>query len=373
MHSDRIRTAAAFVTSGELAPPRRTRSLLQTHPLWKAALLAAMILLPLEAGAAVYKCKGADGSTVFADAPCGADAQVQDVRTPPPISDTPVPAKGVGGRSTARDEAAACWLPKYADWRKQNPQLAANPTVNLQTMQQFQSECHWTPRMRGTAAASPTPFSAMPRQTLSSEGSMSMSVSGRAVASAQAPVAGTVGGIDRYLSDAHLLESRQSAAPGVAIRYSDPVNGALLKSVLDPGRATPMLDAAMRQHDTRQFDALRHLIQPMQERYAQAFASSPHVYEAEYLDTLDISAAVIRYTVAQMRTASQAMPPAASASGDAAKLNQSLASLNQSMNGMMVTLEQTMAKGIRQQVSTGKFSIAGAQRATRIADSLSNS
>jgi len=373
MHSDRIRAVATLVTRGEIAPRWNQQSFLQTRSLWKEILLAAMILLPFEASAAVYKCKGNDGSTVFADAPCGADAQVQDVRTPPPISDTPAAAKGADGRPTARDEAAACWLPKYTDWRKQNPRLAANPTVNLQTMQQFQNECHWTPWMRGTVAASPAPFSATQRQTQSSDGSMAGSASGRAVASAQAPVAGTVGGIDGYLSDAHLLESRQSAAPGGAFRYSDQANGALLKSVLDPARATSMLDVAMRQNDTRQFDALRHLIQPMQERYARAFATSPRVYEAEYLDTLDISAAVIRQTVAQMRTASQALPPAGSTSGDAAKLNQSVASLNKSMNGMMVTLEQTMAKSIRQQVSTGKFSASGAQRATRIADSMSNS
>jgi hypothetical protein len=372
MHSDRVRAAAAFMTNRDLAPPRRGRSILRTPPAWGAILLAATIVLPLEARAAVYKCKGADGSTVFADAPCGADAQVLEVRTPPPVSDTRVPAQGRGGRSTARDEAAACWLPKYTGWQTQNPRLAANSSVNLQTMQRFQNECHWTPRMRGAVAAAPAPLSAAPGPTPPSEGSMSVSASRAAVASGLVPLAGAAGGIDGYLSDAHLLESRQSAAPGVAIRYSDPVNGALLKSVLDPARAMSELDAAMRQHDTRRFDALRHLIQPMQERYAQAFASHPHVYEAEYLDTLDIGAAVIRHMADRMRTASRALPPAATASGDA-RLDQNLASLNQSMNGMLATLEQAMAKGIRQQVGAGKFSPAGVQRATRIADSLSAS
>jgi hypothetical protein len=283
----------------------------RTRPLWKPALLAALILLPLESTAAVYKCKGADGSTVFADAPCGPDAQVLVVRTPPPISDMPVSTKGIGGRSTQRDESVV------------HPAQSAK----------------------------------LPQMSL-----------------ARPVAAGAVGGFDGYLSDAHLLESRQSAAPGVVIRYSDPVNGALLKSVLNPVRASSMLDAAMRQHNTRQFDELRHLVEPMQQRYALAFASNPRAYEPEYLDTMDIGAVVVRHAIDQMRTASQTPPPtpAASAKAADAKLSQSLASLNQSMNGLMTTMAQAMATGIRQQVIGGKFSPAGAQRATGIANSLAS-
>jgi len=112
----------------------------------------------------------------------------------------------------------------------------------------------------------------------------------------------------------------------------------------------------------------------MQQRYALAFASNPRVYEPEYLDTMDIGAVVVRHAIDQMRTASQTPPPTAAASAKAvdAKLSQSLASLNQSMNGLMTTMAQAMAKGIRQQVISGKFSPAGAQRATGIANSLAS-
>jgi len=310
MRSDQCRLVADSTTIGGPLHQLCEAWVRRTRPLWKPVLLAALILLPLESSAAVYKCKGADGSTEFADAPCGPDAQVLVVRTPP-ISDMPVSTKGIGGRSTQRDESAV------------HPAQSAKLTQ--------------------------------------------MSVAG--------PVAaGAVGGLDGYLSDAHLLESRQSAAPGAVIRYSDPVNGALLKSVLNPVRASSMLDAAMRQHNTRQFDELRHLVEPMQQRYALAFASNPRVYEPEYLDTMDIGAVVVRHAIDQMRTASQTPPPTAAASAKAvdAKLSQSLASLNQSMNGLMTTMAQAMAKGIRQQVISGKFSPAGAQRATGIANSLAS-
>jgi hypothetical protein len=53
-----------------------------------------------------------------------------------------------------------------------------------------------------------------------------------------------------------------------------------------------------------------------------------------------------------------------------ARLDQSVASLAQSMNGPMATVAQMMAKGIRQQVGAGKFSPAGARRASGIANSL---
>jgi hypothetical protein len=58
-----------------------------------ALLLAAS--LPLRS--AVYQCKAPDGSTVFSDSPCGADAKEIIVRPQPPMSGTPPAAK----RSTA--------------------------------------------------------------------------------------------------------------------------------------------------------------------------------------------------------------------------------------------------------------------------------
>ena len=76
MQSDQYRVDAASVTiDGPVHQPWQ-RSVSGTRPLWRPTLLAALILLPLASTAAVYKCKGADGSTVFADSPCGPDAGV---------------------------------------------------------------------------------------------------------------------------------------------------------------------------------------------------------------------------------------------------------------------------------------------------------
>ncbi len=52
-----------------------------------AALLLMAAAAPLDA--AIYQCQGADGSTVYADKPCGSDARLIIVRPQAPLSNTP--------------------------------------------------------------------------------------------------------------------------------------------------------------------------------------------------------------------------------------------------------------------------------------------
>lgn len=82
---------------------------------------------------AVYQCKAPDGSTVFSDSPCGADAKEIIVRPQPPMSDTPPAVKRSTANRTkrttsstaqaARDgDALACQAREFGAWyQAQNP------------------------------------------------------------------------------------------------------------------------------------------------------------------------------------------------------------------------------------------------------------
>jgi hypothetical protein len=225
-------------------------------------------------------------------------------------------------------------------------------------MVEFENECHWTPRT-SARTATPEPVAQVVRPAMAEPKPTAMPAS-----RAQADT------LDAYLSDAHLLASRQAATPAATIRYSDPASGALLKAFLNPARATVMLDLAMHAADTRRFDELRHLLEPVQKRYAMAFNADPRLYEAEYLDCLEISAMLMRRSASMLQSSQAASARTASSAAKDARLDQGAASLVQSVNGLMAAVAQVMAKGIRQQVGAGKFSPAGARRASGIADSL---
>ena len=151
---DRHSFVSAKVRSGACAnslEPRRTSLL-------RLAVLVALSAIPFAAHATVYKCRKADGSTVHSDVPCGPGAQAQVIQTPSPRGNEGGPQSNSTNQSVDRNQASACWLAKYDDWRTKNPQLAANATVNLQTMQGFQGECHWTARTRAFVTAPQAPL-----------------------------------------------------------------------------------------------------------------------------------------------------------------------------------------------------------------------
>jgi uncharacterized protein DUF4124 len=332
----------------------------------KVSFLLAWAVFPLMGAAAVYRCKGADGSVVFADSPCGPDAQVQVVRTPP-VSDASVRPAGVGASGARgvvearrqRNESSACWLAKYDEWQRSQPKsVTGSSTVARAKMVEFENECHWTPRTHVAAPLPPLEMHA---------GRPAVSEQGTTVVPASPLRADS---LDAYLSDARLLASRQAATPTATIGYSDPASGALLKAVLDPARVTVMVDQAAHAADTRRFDELKRLLEPVQKRYAVAFNRDPRLYEPEYLDTLDINARLLRSSASLLQSSRAASTRPASPSAPDARLDQAAASLAQGMSGLMTTVAHMMAKEIRQQVATGRFSPAGARRASGIADSL---
>lgn len=349
------------------ASPLGERTHWQMNRMAKVSLLVALVVFPLANEAAVYRCQGADGSVIFADSPCGPDAQVQAVRTPPSIAGTsPAPTAGATGsrgavdaRTKQRNESSACWLAKYDEWLRSQPKsLTSSSAVARAKMVEFENECHWTPRTTvATATPIRDPQAARP----------AMAEPKPATVSASPAQADT---LDAYLSDARLLTSRQAATPAAAIQYSDPANGALLKAILNPARAAVMVDLAIRAADKRRFDELQHLLEPIQKRYAMAFNANPRLYEPEYLDSLDISAMLLQRSAILLQSSQAASTRTASSSATGARLDQATGSLAQSMNGLMATVAQMMAKGIRQQVAAGKFSPAGGLRASGIANSL---
>jgi hypothetical protein len=100
-----------------------------------------LVMAPMPLWSAVYQCKGPDGSTVFSDSPCGADAKVIIVRPQAPMSNTPATTAvkrssttsagrsktGTSDAKTARDatrdtDALKCQAREYGAWyQAQNP------------------------------------------------------------------------------------------------------------------------------------------------------------------------------------------------------------------------------------------------------------
>jgi len=94
-----------------------------------AALALVLLAASMPLSSAVYQCKAADGTTVFSDTPCGADAKVIIVRPQPRISNTPLAAKRSSttanrARSGNAGEADTlkCQAREYGAWyQAQNP------------------------------------------------------------------------------------------------------------------------------------------------------------------------------------------------------------------------------------------------------------
>lgn len=73
------------------------------------AVFVMLVALPV-AAEEVYKCKGADGSTVFAPKPCGSDAKAVAIRPapiPPPAASAPATQAQPAAASGSTDEQEA--------------------------------------------------------------------------------------------------------------------------------------------------------------------------------------------------------------------------------------------------------------------------
>jgi cytochrome c5 len=170
-----------------------------------------------------------------------------------------------------------------------------------------------------------------------------------------------------FSSELLAFESRQVLLPEPPVKYSDPGNGANLRKLLDPARASGIVD--------EYFDGLAKnatepevpkLIQPLLARYEKAFAANPRAYEEEYLDALNWSVLVVERGA---RTTAQTLAPA-SASAASSEEQEAIQKLVESLKGLTNTMLGLLAQSIRDKVTKGMFSPAGAKRALEMADRL---
>ncbi|WP_411878375.1 c-type cytochrome [Polaromonas sp. YR568] len=176
--------------------------------------------------------------------------------------------------------------------------------------------------------------------------------------------------IRAFASELLAFESRQVLLPEPPPKYSDSENGANLRKLLDPVRASNIVD--------EYFDGLAKnaaepevpkLIQPLLARYEKAFAANPRAYEEEYLDALNWSVLVVERGVRTSALASAQAPPSASV---ASKEEQAaIQKLAESLRGLSNSILGLLAGSIRDKVAKGVFSDAGAKRALEMADRLS--
>ena len=172
-----------------------------------------------------------------------------------------------------------------------------------------------------------------------------------------------------FSSELLAFESRQVLLSGPPVKYSDPENGANLRKLLDPARASGIVDEYLDGLTKNAAEPeVPKLIQPLLVRYEKAFSGNPRAYEEEYLDALNWSVLIMERGV---RTTAQATPqapmPASAASreeqAEIQKLVESMRSLANSMLGLF-------ARSIRDKVAKGMFSDPGAKRALEMADRL---
>ena len=171
-----------------------------------------------------------------------------------------------------------------------------------------------------------------------------------------------------FVSDLFLNESHQAKTGLYAIQYRDPQNGQTLRSVLDPNRAIAALKTfGLMKRDSTEQNLLQALT-PVLSRYEKAFSDNPKLYEAEYLDCLEISASMI---LANSGAKAARAPQSASSNTLSPENMEKMNKLMQSLNGMMDAVARATARSIREKIEKNVFSPAGAQRASKIADSLS--
>lgn len=187
-----------------------------------------------------------------------------------------------------------------------------------------------------------------------------------------APAAFAGDAFHEYVADLHLHESHQARQQSPVIRYADGEKGALLRSVLSPGRLSPALklwgDASLRGEKVPE---LPKLLPPLLERYKTAFEADPRAFETEYLDSVEAGLEVMTATFERTRPTS--MPaPQNTPRAPLTKENQALVSSMQALltvsQKLLASLFEAAAKDLRDKVSKGLFSEQGAQRALALAE-----
>jgi len=174
-----------------------------------------------------------------------------------------------------------------------------------------------------------------------------------------------------YVADLHLHESHQARNHRIIISYSDPENGELLKKVLEPKQAIPMLaqyfDSIIHQKDDVN---LVQLLMPVVARYEKPFMENPKVYEAEYLDGLEISTYLSMRLMSLSHATSDTPATNRSALADSSDKKALMESLQKLGNSAVGAFTQATAKSVREKIAKNMFTPAGALHATQFAESL---
>ncbi len=168
-----------------------------------------------------------------------------------------------------------------------------------------------------------------------------------------------------FASELRAFEGRQVPRTGPPVKYSDAVDGAELRKLLDPARALVIVGEYFEEIGKQPeliSPELQNLMYPFRVRYIKAFSENPRDYEEEYLDTLNWTILLAQRTFAI--SSLPPMPAAAASSEEQVAMHPVFENLKRLSNSLM----RSQARIIRDYVDQGMFSEAGAKRALEIAD-----
>lgn len=175
-----------------------------------------------------------------------------------------------------------------------------------------------------------------------------------------------------YIADFHLHESQQARQQSPVIRYTDGEKGALLRSVLAPGRLSAALklwgEASARSENVPE---LPKLLPPLLARYQVAFESDPRAFETEYLDSVEAGLEVMTAGMARNRATAMYMPqntPPAQLTKENQALVNSMQALLTASQKLLARVFEAAAEDLREKVRKGLFTEQGAQRALALAE-----
>ena len=120
------------------------------NTVWASTLLALFLISPV-ASAATYKCAGADGSTVYADTPCGPDAKAQQAITatpsatapslPTPTPLTPEIIAAAKDKSERESLAMQCSVQRFNAWVKAQGRPLPEPNIRVAKLTEISNQC----------------------------------------------------------------------------------------------------------------------------------------------------------------------------------------------------------------------------------------
>jgi ankyrin repeat protein len=193
-----------------------------------ASALLALILVSSESSAAIYRCTGPDGNTVYADTPCGSDAKPQPIVqappaptvSPPPTS-APLSAETIAAakdKSAREASASLCSTRAFNEWIKAQGHPLPDPNVRIAKLIEISNQCRRPLNLPDMEA--PAPRTA-PKRILSGP-------AGEAAAAKLAVLvkSGSIGQLQTYLS-----------SPGVDINDRPGIDEALLDYAAEQNQA----------------------------------------------------------------------------------------------------------------------------------------